>query len=170
MMFGETREQKAARKELQKRSLPALHLSGLPLPDSAYCRIFFEDDGIIITTMGAYRKQFSLAYNKIADFQLQSKKNVETTMVSNPGGAIAGAMLFGAPGAMLGGKAKKKEVITFEHFLVITYKKDNALENLHFQLEEERGIYVFGLANKLIEKYRPLTACPAPGASPVVEL
>ena len=169
MMFGKTREQK----ELKNCFLPTLHVSGLPLLESEYCRIFFEEDGIIITTMGAYRKQFSLAYNKIVDFQLQSKKNVETTLVSNPGGAIAGAMLFGAPGAMLGGKAKKKEIISFENFLVVTYKKDNDLENLHFQLWKESGDCVskyFGLANKLIEKYRPRTACPAPGASPVVEL
>lgn len=168
-MFGETREQK----ELKKRSLPAVHISGLPLHEGAYCRVIFEEDGIIIKTGGEYSKEFKLAYNKIVDFQLQSKKNVETTMVSNPGGAIAGAMLFGAPGAMLGGKAKKKEIISFENFLVVTYKKDNDLENLHFQLWKESGDCVskyFGLANKLIEKYRPRTACPAPGASPVVEL
>ena len=169
-MFGETREQKAARKELQKRSLPALHLSGLPLPDSSYCRIIFEEYGLTIMTEDEYRKQFSLAYNKIIDFQLSFKKNEENTMVSNPGGAIAGALLMGAPGAMLGGRAKKKKVITVEYFLVITYKKDNALENLHFQLREEKWEVVVIKAEKLIEKYRPLTACPAPGAAPVVEL
>lgn len=169
-MFGETREQKAARKELQKRSLPALHLSGLPLPDSSYCRIIFEEYGLTIMTEDEYRKQFSLAYNKITDFQLSFKKNEENTMVSNPGGAIAGALLMGAPGAMLGGRAKKKKVITVEYFLVITYKKDNALENLHFQLREEKWEVVVIKAEKLIEKYRPLTTCPAPGAAPVVEL
>ena len=169
-MFGETREQKAARKELQKRSLPALHLSGLPLPGSMYCRIIFEEDGLTIMTEDEYRKQFSLAYNKIVDFQRSFKKNEENTMVSNPGGAIAGALLMGAPGAMLGGRAKKKKVITVEHFLVITYKRDNALENLHFQLREEMWETVVIKAEKLINKYRPLTACPAPGASPVVEL
>lgn len=170
MMFGETREQKAARKELQKRSLPALHLSGLPLPDSAYCQIIFEEYGLTIMTEDEYRKQFSLAYNKITDFQLSFKKNEENTMVSNPGGAIAGALLFGAPGAMLGGRAKNKKVIIMEHFLIITYKKDNALENLHFQLRKESMVNVFGKADKLIKQYRPLTACPAPGAFPVVEL
>lgn len=121
-------------------------------------------------TEDEYRKQFSLAYNKITDFQLSFKKNEENTMVSNPGGAIAGALLMGAPGAMLGGRAKKKKVITVEYFLVITYKKDNALENLHFQLREEKWEVVVIKAEKLIEKYRPLTACPAPGAAPVVEL
>lgn len=169
-MFGETREQKAARKELQKRSLPALHLSGLPLPDSAYCQIIFEEDGLTIMTGGECRKQFSLAYNKIVDFQLSFKKNEENTMVSNPGGAIAGALLMGAPGAMLGGRAKKKKVITVEDFLMITYKKDNALENLHFQLRDEVWEVAVIKAEKLINKYRHLTACPAPGASPVVEL
>ena len=64
----------------------------------------------------------------------------------------------------------KKTVITVEHFLVITYKRDNALENLHFQLREEMWETVVIKAEKLINKYRPLTACPAPGASPVVEL
>lgn len=166
MMFGETREQK----ELKKRSFPTKHLSGLPLPDGMYCRIIFEEDGLTIMTEDEYRKQFSLAYNKIVDFQLSFKKNEENTMVSNPGGAIAGALLFGAPGAMLGGKAKKKKVITVEHFLVITYKKDNAQENLHFQLREEEWEVAIIKAEKLIKKYRPLTACPAPGASSVVEL
>ncbi len=166
-MFGETREQK----ELKKRSLPAVHISGLPLHKGAYCRVIFEEDGIIIKTGGEYSKEFKLAYNKIVDFQLPFKKNVENTMVSNPGGAIAGAMLFGAPGAMLGGKAKKKEIITVEHFLIITYKKDNTLENLHFKLrDDELFELVVVKADKLIEKYRPLTACPGPGEAPVVDL
>ena len=123
MMFGETREQKAARKELQKRSLPALHLSGLPLPDSAYCRIIFEEYGLTIMTEDEYRKQFSLAYNKITDFQLSFKKNEENTMVSNPGGAIAGALLLGAPGAMIGGRAKKKEIRTANYFFYCYIQK-----------------------------------------------
>lgn len=165
-MFGETREQK----ELKKRSVPAVHISGLPLHEGAYCRVIFEEDSIIIKTGGEYSREFKLAYNKIVDFQLPFKKNEESTMVSNPGGAIAGAMLLGAPGAMVGGRAKKKKVITMEHFLIITYKKDNNMENLHFQLREESGVYVFGLADKLIEKYRPLTACPGPGEAPVVDL
>lgn len=167
-MFGETREQK----ELKKRSLPTKHISGLPLHEGAYCRVIFEEDSITIKTEEASSKQFRLAYNKIVDFQRSFKKNVEKNMVSNPGGAIAGAMLLGAPGAMVGGRAKKKEVITVEHFLIIVYKKDDDLENLHFQLRDDElfGTPVVVKAIKLIEKYKPLTACPAPGEVPVVDL
>lgn len=167
-MFGETREQK----ELKKRSVPAVHISGLSLHEGAYCRVVFEEDGIVIITGGQYRKEFKLAYNKIVDFHLPFKKNVENAMVSSAGGAVGGAMLFGAPGAMIGGRAKQKEIMTVEYFLIITYKKDDDLENLHFQLRDDElfGTPVTVKAGKLIEKYRPRTACPGPGETSVVEL
>ena len=165
-MFGETREQK----DRKRRMLASSHVSGLPIPDETGCSLIFEEDNLTIKTVEVDSIQFKVSYNKIVNLQTQTNYDLQNTMVSSAGGAVAGAMLFGAPGAMIGGRAKKKKVITVEHFLVITYKKDNALENLHFQLREEVGEMVVIKAEKLIEKYRPLTACPAPGTSPVVEL
>lgn len=165
-MFGETREQK----DRKRRMLASSHVSGLPIPDETGCSLIFEEDNLTIKTVEVDSIQFKVSYNKIVNLQTQTNYDLQNTMVSSAGGAVAGALLFGAPGDMLGGRAKKKKVITVEHFLVITYKKDNALENLHFQLREEVGEMVVIKAEKLIEKYRPLTACPAPGTSPVVEL
>ena len=162
-MFGDTPEQK----ERRKRTLASSHVSGLPIPEEIGCALVFEEDNLTIKTVETNSSQFRVAYNKIVNLQTQTVYDVQNTMVSNPGGAIAGAMMFGAPGAMVGGRAKKKEVRTAKYYFIITYKKDNTLAHLHFRLW---GAGEALRAKKLIEKYRPRTACPGPGEMPVVDL
>lgn len=162
-MFGDTPE----KKERKKRTLASSHVLGLPIPEETGCALVFEEDNLKIKTVETNSSQFRVAYNKIVNLQTQTVYDVQNTMVSNPGGAIAGAMIFGAPGAMVGGRAKKKEVRTAKYYFIITYKKDNTLAHLHFRLW---GAGEALRAKKLIEKYRPRTACPGPGETPVVEL
>lgn len=162
-MFGETREQK----DRKRRMLASSHVSGLPIPDETGCSLIFEEDNLTIKTVEVDSIQFKVSYNKIVNLQTQTNYDLQNTMVSSAGGAVAGAMLFGAPGAMIGGRAKKKEIRTANYFFIVTYKKDNNLEYLHFRLW---GASEAVRARKLINKYRPLTACPAPGTAPVVEL
>ena len=42
-------------------------------------------------------------------------------MVSNPGGAIAGAIMFGTLGAIIGGREKSKTKKKISSYLIITY-------------------------------------------------
>ena len=55
---------------------------------------------------------------------------IQEQYVSSIGGAIAGAALFGVPGAVIGGRAKKKQIKTNETSLVITYKDNETVKNI----------------------------------------
>jgi len=160
MMFGETPEQKAQRKDLQRRSLGCTHISGLPLIQGVNCSVIFEEDNITIKTHDNNSTQFRLAYNKIVNLQAQSGTEIDSALISSAGGAVGGGMLFGVPGAIVGGRAKQKEVRTIRHYLVISYKKNDAVEYLNFIT------YDYLRTLKLIEKYMPLIA----GGSSVIEL
>lgn len=165
MVKAQTVSEVVAEIDLKKSSFLAKHISGLPLHEGIECRVIFKDDGIIIKAENGGSQQFRLAYNKIVDFQIPCKKIVQNTMVSSAGGAVAGAMLLGAPGAMIGGRTKRQEIVKFEYSFIVTYKKDNALADLHFQLNSGNLNVV-----KLVKQYKHLTACPAPGEAPIVDL
>ena len=155
-MFGETPEQKVRK----KRTLGCTHISGLPLIQGVNCSLTFEEDNITIKTHEKNSTQFRLAYDKIVNLQAQSSTSLDSALVSSAGGAVGGAMLFGAPGAIIGGRVKQKDIRTVKYFFVVTYKKDDALEYINFI------IYEYSRANKLIEKYRPFIA----GGSTVIDL
>lgn len=165
MVKAQTVSDVVAEIELKQSSFLAKHISGLPLHEGIECRVIFKDDGIVIKAEKGGSQQFRLAYNKIVDFQIPCKKNVQNTMVSSAGGAVAGAMLFGAPGAMVGGRARRQEIVKFEYSFIVTYKKDDDLADLYFHLDNGNLNAV-----NLVKKYKHLTACPAPGEVPVVDL
>ena len=60
----------------------------------------------------------------VNDIQIQEQ------YVSSIGGAIAGGVLFGVPGAVIGGRAKKKQIKTNETSLVITYKDNETVKTI----------------------------------------
>lgn len=65
-----------------------------------------------------------LGVKMVNDVQIQEQ------YVSSIGGAIAGGALFGVPGAVIGGRAKKKKIKTNETSLVITYKDSEMVKNI----------------------------------------
>jgi hypothetical protein len=65
-----------------------------------------------------------LGVKMVNDVQIQEQ------YVSSVGGAIAGGVLFGVPGAVIGGRAKKKQIKTNETSLVITYKDNETVKNI----------------------------------------
>ncbi len=152
-------------KKLKKESILVKHVSGLPMHEGIDCRVIFVDDSIIIMAEEGGSKQFRLAYNKIVDFQIPCEKDLRPVMVSSAGGAIAGARLFGTPGAMIGGRIQRYNFEKIEYSFIVTYKKDDDLADLHFRLISGKVRAV-----ELVKKYKPLTACSASGEVPVVDL
>ena len=55
---------------------------------------------------------------------------------SSIGGAIGGAIAFGALGAMIGGRAKKKEIRTATTYLIVTYEKEDSINYIAFTTDQ----------------------------------
>ena len=106
-----------------------LHIDGLGLPDGAKCKVDFQNGTL---TVEALSQTITLAGEKIVSAEIVKKKDITKQAVSNAGGAIAGAMWFGALGAIVGGASHKKTVKQVHHFLVISYLADDGVKYIVF--------------------------------------
>lgn len=117
------RYSKNKRKEQEQReiffmTLEAEHQAGLPLAEGIKCEIIKEDDKFRILSGG---NEFSLKKEKITDICVKTNVEIQNQYVSSVGGAVAGGMVFGPLGAIVGGRAKKKKITTTEYYLIFTY-------------------------------------------------
>lgn len=116
-----------------QRSFP--HNYGLPVAPGATCTINLTKTGLTIYSSGI---NFNMAIDKIISISTKTDKEVlnQKQYVSNTGKAMAGAALFGLPGAIIGGRAKEKNISTtvYKNYMVVTYKKDDAVEYLIFDI------------------------------------
>lgn len=136
-------------KEAAQRTLVCEHIGGLPLAQFAACTVSFEDDCIAIHSSG---NAFNLSYDKITAMDLRTSTEIQKAYVSSAGGAIAGGVLFGPLGAMVGGRVKEKKSTTVENFIIFTYLKDGNIDYLSFKVQ------VASKAMKLIQQYNPCIA------------
>ena len=120
---------KARELERNTVSLPLLH--GLPLPKRTVCTIAFAEDLVRIYANGA---QFSLPAERVLDVHVQKEQRQQTQYVSSAGGAVAGAKIGGAFGAMLGGRIQPKTIFSVRYLLVLTYQKGAGVSYLAFSI------------------------------------
>ena len=73
-----------------------------------------------------------MSKDKITDICIKTDTEIQKQLVSSVGGAVAGAMLFGTLGAIIGGRAKTKKVKTSTDYLIITYRSDEELKYIGF--------------------------------------
>lgn len=97
------------------------HVSGLPLVEESLCEVFSFPDRFDFkygTT------EITLFKSKVTDMTIKTDTEIQSQAVSSVGGAISGAMLFGAAGAIIGGRTKTKKFKNVSNYLIITYKSD----------------------------------------------
>jgi uncharacterized membrane protein YfcA len=111
------------------------HTAGLPIAPGIICSLILTENGLDISSSGA---NFKISIDKITSISTKTDTEIKTNKqyVSSAGGALAGAMLFGVPGAIIGGRAKEKETktTTYKNYMVVTYKKDDTVAYLIFAL------------------------------------
>ncbi|MFA9376226.1 MAG: hypothetical protein ACERKZ_05655 [Lachnotalea sp.] len=95
--------------------------AGLPLPEATLCQVYYCDDRIEIDGNGI---NFILPFDKIQDISIKTNLEITKNYVSSAGGAVAGAVLFGAVGAVIGGRVKTKTDKNITSYLIITYMDD----------------------------------------------
>lgn len=98
------------------------HVNGLPIAENILCEVFSYPDRI---EFKSGTTDITLSRQKITDMCVKTDVEIQNQAVSSIGGAIAGGVVFGPLGAIIGGRAKNKKVKTFTKYLIITYKNSN---------------------------------------------
>lgn len=134
--------------ELEERNAlfkcQGLHVYGLPVAEDAQVICYWCRDKVLFETSGT---SFNLSFDKLTDVASKTDKEIQianTTQeqyVSSTGRAVAGYMLLGTVGAVIGGRARKKKVSSttiisksVEHYLIFTYVDDNEVKCVAFEI------------------------------------
>lgn len=147
-MFGK-------KKEKQKQSFDGLtvytalhHVNGLPIAENTLCEVFSYPDRI---EFKAGTTNIQLQKEKITDMCIKTDVDIQNQAVSSVGGAVAGVVMFGALGAVIGGRTKIKKVKTVTNYLIITYRSDSELKYIGFDTVNNPI-----LANKLVKEFQSI--------------
>ncbi len=129
------KNQKQRIKELESEGLicflPAIHIYGLPLAEGVACENHVYGKKIDFCSGTT---KVTLDARKITDMSIKSDIEIQQHYVSSVGGAVGGAMLFGPVGALIGGRTKKKTNMKTTLYMIITYKKNDTLDYLCFDV------------------------------------
>jgi len=113
------------------------HVSGLPLADGTMVTISVYGDKVEFDGSGT---QITLERSRITDVSIKTETEIQTHVVSSVGGAIAGGVMFGALGAIIGGRAKTKKTAEISVFLIFTYMKGDSVEYVAFDVTESWSV------------------------------
>lgn len=105
------------------------HAAGLPMPEGTLSQLFYCEDKIIIE---ANNTTFNLSLDKITDIVVKTDVEIQKYATSSVGGAIAGGMMFGVLGALIGGRTQTKTDKIVRLYLIITYQSDNEVKYIAF--------------------------------------
>lgn len=138
----------SVKKDRTPRVIAGKHMSGLNgLATGTDCKLIFNEDHIFIEGGGG---SFRLSFEKIVDVTITTDVEFQKSYVSSVGGAVGGAAILGTVGAMIGGRAKEKTSRVVEHYAIVSYVKDGAIDCLSFHLPPLSSTN----ANNIIGRYR----------------
>ena len=121
------------------------HVNGLPLAENLLCEVFSYPDRI---EFKAGTTNIKLAREKITDMCLKFDTEIQNQAVSSIGGAIAGGVMFGTLGAIIGGRAKNKKVKTTTQYYT---GEQGELKYIGFDIKNNPPS-----AAKLVKEFREL--------------
>ena len=78
--------------------------------------------------------------SKITDISVKTDVEIQKQYVSSAGGAIAGGMVFGPLGAIVGGRVKEKKTREFTYYLIFTYRSDAEISYISFEIWSSMGV------------------------------
>lgn len=123
---------------------------GLNLPPSVKCKVHCLRSRVVIEANG---QEFSLPVEKIVDVSVMSTTEIQKQYVSNVGGAIAGGMLLGPLGAILGGGVRQMAIRKRSKFLIFTYMDTDIDETKYIAFDVTKKM---SQAQKFKNKFRSL--------------
>lgn len=107
---------------------------GLELPQNVVCKVVCLVNRITILSSG---QEFSLPIEKIIDVSVMTNQQIQKQYVSSIGGAIAGGLLLGPLGAIIGGSASQKRIKTNTKYLIFTYRDNEQTKYILFDVTKK---------------------------------
>lgn len=109
------------------------HQYGLPISTGVTCTVLYDIDKFTFIGGG---NTFNLAFNKITDVCIKTDTEIQKHYVSSIGGAVAGGVILGPLGAIVGGRAKEKKTSTSTDYLIFTYLKNGEINYISFNVTD----------------------------------
>lgn len=147
------KRKKMRKAELQQSGLLTYtafnHVNGLPIAENLLCEIKSYRDRL---DFKAGTTNIKLPREKITDMCIKTDTEIQNQAVSSVGGAIAGGVMFGTLGAIIGGRVKTKKVKTITQYLIITYIGElGELKYIGFDIKNNSQS-----ASKLVKEFHEL--------------
>ncbi len=134
----EERKRKQREKEEQKqKSVFGTHVSGLDIPN-ATLSVSLSREGVVIS-VPSMNKDFKLSLDKIQHIGYYSETEIERHLKSSLASGVLGAAVFGVNGAIIGSRAREKEVRKTTYYLLIDHSDGQIV------IESENSIGVDGM-------------------------
>ncbi|MFJ7667423.1 hypothetical protein ACIQXI_09955 [Lysinibacillus sp. NPDC097195] len=116
------------------------HMAGLPIAEGAEIFVYRCENKVIFE-----RNQDTIELDilKVRDILIKTDVEIQKSYVSSTGGAVGGYVLFGALGAMIGGRAKEKTSTIIEKYLIFAYEKGNELDYISMEVTNEPNALLF---------------------------
>ena len=121
---------------------------GLNLPSGAKCLVSCLKSRVVFSANG---QEFNLPSDRIIDVSVMKTSDIQKQYVSSVGGAVAGALLLGPIGAVLGGAATQRSIKTNKKYLIFSYKDSEDIKYILFDVSSKSS-----QANKFVKKFRSL--------------
>ena len=118
------------------------------LPQGSTCDVFYNTVRMKFVAGG---QDMILDVSKMMDVSIMTPTEIQKQYVSSIGGAVAGAVLLGPLGAIIGGSASKKTIRQTSYYLVITYRSDEEVKYIVFDITDNRLV-----GDNIFRKYRSL--------------
>ncbi|MEK4452809.1 MULTISPECIES: hypothetical protein [unclassified Paenibacillus] len=125
------------------------HVEGLPLGEGTLCNLSVTQDKLVIDGGGT---DFNINNSQIRAVEVKTDTEIANIVHSSAAKGIAGGLLFGPIGLIVGSRATNKEKRTNTHYLIINYTNSNGeMAALMFD-----GGHTAASAQKITHKLRPI--------------
>lgn len=118
------------------------------LPEGSNCKVKYNSEKIVFHVSG---QEFTLDASKMLDVSIMTSTEIQQQYVSSIGGAVAGALLLGPLGAIIGGSASKKKITNKRKYLIFTYISTDETKYIVFDVTHN-----LGTGNNIKSTYRYL--------------
>lgn len=105
------------------------YLSGLNVPEQTVMTVVGKQNEMILVGMG---REFHIPMERILTIEKLTHTEVHHQMVSNPGGAVAGAMMGSVLGAIILGSPTLEKYTLKGRLVVLTYRQEENVRYIFF--------------------------------------
>ncbi len=126
------------------------HVEGLPISEKTSCKLVLTSNNLSIIGGGT---NFNIAISQLKAAELKTDKEIANIVHSSAVKGIAGGLLFGPIGLVVGARATSKEKKTYKHYLILNYiNSTGELAAIMFNVSDWDTLQ----ARKIVEKAKSL--------------